>query len=74
MTRYKGRPSAIEKDFPHIVEMRVPLGGLGSKLDAMPRWHEARGIYAVAASKTVAGLPAPAAGTCGFKATLPAKD
>ena len=37
MSRYKGRTSAkaIEKDFPHIVEMIVPLGGLGKKLDDM---------------------------------------
>jgi len=37
MPRYKGRasPKAIERDFPHIVEMRVPLGGFGSKLNAM---------------------------------------
>src|SRR5262245_20147836 len=49
MTRYKGRTSAreIEKDFPHIVEMRVPLGGFGSKLNAMHQWHEARGIRAI---------------------------
>ena len=49
MPRYKGRASAkeIEKDFPHIVEMRVPLGGFGSKLNAMYQWHEARGIRAI---------------------------
>ena len=49
MPRYKGRASAkeIEKDFPHTVEMRVPLGGLGSKLNAMHQWHEARGIRAI---------------------------
>jgi hypothetical protein len=34
----------IEKDFPHIVEMRVPLCGFGSKRNAMHRWHETRGI------------------------------
>jgi len=46
MTRYKGRTSAraIEKDFPQIVEMIVPLGGLGKKLDDMYEWHRARGI------------------------------
>ena len=49
MPRYKGRasPKAIEKDFPHIVEMRVPLGGFGSKLNAMHQWHETRGIRAI---------------------------
>ena len=46
MTRYKGRPSAksIEKDFPHIVEMIVPLGGFGRKLDDMYDWHRTRGL------------------------------
>jgi hypothetical protein len=41
---YKGRPSAkaIEKDFPHIVEMRLPLGGFGKTLDAMHEWHTKR--------------------------------
>ena len=49
MPRYKGRASAkeIERDFPHVVEIRVPLGGFGSKLNAMHRWHEARGIRAI---------------------------
>jgi hypothetical protein len=46
MPRYKGRTSfkSIERDFPHIVEMVVPLGGLGKSLDAMYAWHHARGI------------------------------
>jgi len=37
MTRYKGRQSAnaIELDFSHFVDMVVPLGGLGNRLDAM---------------------------------------
>ena len=37
MGRYKGRQSAkaVEKDFPHFVDMVVPLGGLGNRLDAM---------------------------------------
>ena len=49
MNRYKGRASAksIEKDFPHIVEMRVPLGGFGKTLDAMHEWHTKRGIRAI---------------------------
>ena len=35
MARYKGRTSAknIESDFPHIVEIAVPLGGLGQQLN-----------------------------------------
>ena len=37
MTRYKCRtsPKEIEKAFPHTVEMIVPLGGFGKKLDDM---------------------------------------
>jgi hypothetical protein len=35
---------AIEKDFPHIVEMIVPLGGFAKKLDEMYEWHRTRGI------------------------------
>jgi hypothetical protein len=46
MTRYKGRVSAraIERDFPHIVEMAVPPHGFGSRLDTMYEWHRSRGI------------------------------
>ena len=48
MTRYKGRSNvnAIERDFPHIVEMAVPLNGFGKRLDAMYEWHRAHGIEA----------------------------
>lgn len=48
MTRYKGRmsPKAIERDFPHVVEIQVPRGGLGAQLDAMHYFHRARGIQA----------------------------
>jgi hypothetical protein len=35
---------SIERDFPHIVEMFVPLSGFGRKLDDMHGWHRARGI------------------------------
>jgi hypothetical protein len=44
MSRYKGRasPKSLERNFPHIVEMRVPLGGFGAKLDAMHEWHTKR--------------------------------
>jgi hypothetical protein len=43
---YKGRFSAklIERDFPHIVEVVVPPGGLGTKLDAMYAFHTQHGI------------------------------
>jgi hypothetical protein len=46
MSRYKGRTNtkAIEQAYPHIVEMTVPLGGFGRKLDDMYEWHRARGI------------------------------
>jgi hypothetical protein len=46
MSRYKGRtsPTEIEKAFPHIVEMIVPFGSFGKKLDDMYDWHRAKGI------------------------------
>jgi hypothetical protein len=49
MSRYKGRasPEANERDFPHHVEMIVPEGGFGRKLDVMHEWHRARGIEAM---------------------------
>jgi hypothetical protein len=49
MPRDKGRTDAkeVEKAFPHIVQMIVPLGGFGKKLDDMYEWHEARGIEAM---------------------------
>ena len=41
MSRYKGRlgAKAIERNFPHSVEIAVPLGGLGKTLDAMYEFH-----------------------------------
>ena len=49
MTRYKGRasPKAIEREFPHIVEMIVPEGGFGRTLDAMFDFHARHGIRAI---------------------------
>jgi hypothetical protein len=46
MSRYKGRLSAkaMERRFPHIVEMVVPEGGFGSKINDMAAWHHERGI------------------------------
>lgn len=35
---------AVEQDFPHFVDIAVPPGGLGSKLDAMYDFHARRGI------------------------------
>jgi hypothetical protein len=46
MSRYKGRQSAkaVEKDFPHVVDMVVPPGGLGKRLDGMYEFHARHGI------------------------------
>jgi hypothetical protein len=38
---------AIECAFPHHIEIVVPLGGLGRRLDAMYVWHRTRGIQAM---------------------------
>ena len=48
MSRYKGRvsASAIERDFPHVVETVVPNGGLGKTLVAMHEFHTLHGIDA----------------------------
>ena len=48
MTRYKGRSSSklVERSFPHRVEMIVPKGGFGKRLDEMHEWHRARSIKA----------------------------
>jgi hypothetical protein len=44
--RYKGRPSekSLARDYPYAVEIEVPLGGLGKRLDAMHDFHRQRGI------------------------------
>ena len=46
MTRYKVRATAksVARDFPHFVDMFVPDGGLGRRLDTMYEWHRTRGI------------------------------
>jgi hypothetical protein len=46
MTRRKGEITSAknERDNPHIVEMPVPLGGLGMALNAMHDWHRQRGV------------------------------
>jgi hypothetical protein len=46
MVRYKGRLSAkaIERDFPHIVEMAMPGNGFRAKTGDMATWHRQRGI------------------------------
>jgi hypothetical protein len=38
------KADTVEKDFPHFVDMVVPPGGLGSKLDAMYEFHTQYGI------------------------------
>jgi hypothetical protein len=46
MSRYKGRQSAksVEQDFPHFIDIVVPEGGLGMKLNAMYEFHAPHGI------------------------------
>jgi hypothetical protein len=46
MTRYEGRQNAkaVERDFPHFVDIVAPPGGLGSKLEAMYEFHTQCGI------------------------------
>jgi hypothetical protein len=41
MGRYKGRQNAkaVERDFPHFVDVVVLPGGLGARLDAMYDFH-----------------------------------
>jgi hypothetical protein len=34
-----------ERDFPHFVDIRVPAGGLGSRLNTMHTWCHARGLF-----------------------------
>jgi hypothetical protein len=48
MTRYKGRQNAkaVERDYPHFVDVVVPPSGLRSRLDAMYEFHERHGIRA----------------------------
>ena len=33
-----------ERGFPYLVDIRVPAGGLGRRVDAMYAWHNARGL------------------------------
>jgi hypothetical protein len=48
MSRYKGSQSAkaVERDYPHFVDITVPPGGLGTKLDAMYEFHARNNIRA----------------------------
>lgn len=49
MTRYRGRSKAnlIERDFPHHVELMVPEGGFGKRIDEIYEWHGAHNIIAM---------------------------
>jgi len=45
--RYKDRSAkAIEQDFPHFVDIAVPPGGLGPRINAMYDFHFRNGIVA----------------------------
>ena len=46
MAGYKGRASTkeIERRYPHIVELMVPLKGFGTTINDMHDWHAIRGI------------------------------
>jgi hypothetical protein len=48
MTRYKGRMSAKAtlRDFPHVVETRVLLGGFRERIDDIYEFHRQRGTLA----------------------------
>ena len=48
MSRYKDRQraKAIEKDFRHFVDMVVPLGGFGKRLDTIYDFLDRHGIEA----------------------------
>jgi hypothetical protein len=48
MSHHKRRPTAktIGRDFPFVVEIPVPRGGLGKCLDSMHDFHAQRGIAA----------------------------
>jgi hypothetical protein len=46
MTGYKGqlKASRTEQEFPHHVDIIVPPGGLGTRLNAMYEFHAQHGI------------------------------
>ena len=48
MNRYKDSRSAkaVEREYPHFVDVVVPPGGLGRRLDAMYDFHARHGIRA----------------------------
>jgi hypothetical protein len=48
MTRYKGShiAKAVERDYPHFVDVVVSPGGLGPRLNAMYEFHARHGVQA----------------------------
>ena len=46
MAGYKGqiKTTEIERRYPHIVELMVPLNGFGTRLNDMHRWHSTQRI------------------------------
>jgi hypothetical protein len=48
LARYKGRLGSkqIERDYPYFVDIPIPQGGLGRRLDEMHAWHLARSLRA----------------------------
>ena len=49
MTRYKGRATtkSVDRDFPHFVDMFVPEGGLGKRLDTITSGTERAALRAI---------------------------
>ncbi len=45
-TAHRLKPKRNKREFPYAIEVAVPPGGLGRRLDAMHEFHDARGIYA----------------------------
>jgi hypothetical protein len=46
MPRCEGQGTAKlnQRDFPHFVDIGVPAGGIGRRLDEMYDWHRSRGL------------------------------
>jgi hypothetical protein len=46
MARYKGQRTFAmnERDFPHLVAIPIPPGGLGMTLNQMHDWHRQNGV------------------------------
>ena len=44
LRKHPATPEATEKAYPYVVEMLVPEGGFGQKLDAMHQFHARHGV------------------------------